>query len=118
MVGPEEGSWRVDEVTVSSSRSRHTDRFVCRDALGSSGQGMGFLAPVPQDAVVYGSGESTVILTRVGAATPLKNVKSECTCRTGSGWVDADSLSSALTILRRVRSHPDMGWVLRPLLEG
>ena len=67
MVAPEEGSWRVDEVTVSSSRSRHTDRFVCRDALGSSGQSMGFLAPVPQDAVVYGSGESAVILTRVRA---------------------------------------------------
>ena len=65
MVAPEEGSWRVDEVTVSSSRSRHTDRFVCRDPLGSSGQSMGFLAPVPQDAVVYGSGESVVILTRV-----------------------------------------------------
>jgi len=67
MVAPEEGSWRVDEVTVSSSRSRRTDRFVCRDALGSSGQSMGFLAPVPQDAVVYGSGESAVILTRVRA---------------------------------------------------
>ena len=66
MVAPEEGSWRVDEVTVSSSRSRHTDRFVCRDALGRSGQSMGFMAPVPQDAVVYGSGESAVVLTRVG----------------------------------------------------
>ena len=42
-------------------------RFVARDALGSSGQSMGFLAPVPQDAVVYGSGESAVILTRVSS---------------------------------------------------
>ena len=72
MVAPEEGSWRVDEVTVSSSRSRLTDRFLCRDPLGSSGQSMGFLAPVPQDAVVYGSGESAVVLTRVRAAVPLQ----------------------------------------------
>ncbi len=71
MVAPEEGSWRVDEVTVSSSRSRHTDRFVCRDPLGSSGQSMGFLAPVPQDAVVYGSGESAVILTRVSVVADV-----------------------------------------------
>src|SRR5579875_3242424 len=32
MVAPEEGAWRCDEVTVSSSRSRHTDRFVCKCA--------------------------------------------------------------------------------------
>jgi hypothetical protein len=32
MVAPEEGSWRCDEVAVSSSRSRHTDRFVCKCA--------------------------------------------------------------------------------------
>lgn len=70
MVAPQEGSWRVDEVTVSSSRSGHTDRFVCRDALGSSGQSMGFLAPVPQDAVVYGSGESAMVLTRVRLLNP------------------------------------------------
>ena len=52
-------------MTVSSSRSRHTDRFVCRDALGASGQSAGYLSPLPQDAVVYGSGESAVVLTRV-----------------------------------------------------
>ena len=49
-------------------------RFVARDALGSSGQSMGFLAPVPQDAVVYGSGESAVILTRV-SSLPLLPVQ-------------------------------------------
>ena len=32
MVAPEEGTWRCDEITVSSSRSRHTDRFVCKCA--------------------------------------------------------------------------------------
>jgi hypothetical protein len=65
MVAPEEGTWRVDEITVSSSRSRHTDRFVCRDCLGTKGASAGFLAPVPADSVVYGSGENAVILSRV-----------------------------------------------------
>ncbi|EIE22579.1 hypothetical protein COCSUDRAFT_66290 [Coccomyxa subellipsoidea C-169] len=68
MVAPEEGSWRVDEVTVCSSRTRHTDRFVCREALGYGGVPAGFLAPVPADSVVYGSGESAVILSREQAA--------------------------------------------------
>ncbi len=74
MVAPEEGSWRVDEVTVSSSRSRHTDRFVCRDALGAAGQSAGYLSPVSQDAVVYGSGESAVILTRVCPLSVLRGM--------------------------------------------
>ncbi|BDA45841.1 hypothetical protein COCOBI_07-6280 [Coccomyxa sp. Obi] len=68
MIAPEEGSWRVDEVTVWSSRTKHTDRFVCREALGYNGVSAGFLAPVPADAVVYGSGESAVILSREQAA--------------------------------------------------
>ncbi len=56
--------WR--QVTVWSSRTKHTDRFVCREALGYNGVSAGFLAPVPADAVVYGSGESAVILSKVG----------------------------------------------------
>ena len=55
------------QVTVCSSRTRHTDRFVCREALGYGGVPAGFLAPVPADSVVYGSGESAVILSRVRA---------------------------------------------------
>ena len=27
LIAPEKGSWRLEEVTVSSSRSRHTDRW-------------------------------------------------------------------------------------------
>ena len=61
MLAPEEGSWGVDEVTVSSSRTGHTDRFVCKEPLGA----LGFLSPVPPGAVVYGSGETAVVLTRV-----------------------------------------------------
>ena len=100
MVAPEEGSWRVDEVTVSSSRSRHTDRFVCRDALGAAGQSAGYLSPLPQDAVVYGSGESAVILTRV---RPLSLEGDGCfTLSTGvfsqSSGVLAPSLPRAVAV--------------------
>lgn len=62
----------MDEITVSSSRSRHTDRFVCRNCLGcKGGERAGFLTPVPADSVVYGSGENAVILSRVNiSASP------------------------------------------------
>ena len=62
LLAPEQGTWGVDEVTVASSRTGHTDRFVCRELLG--GRGAGFLAPVPPGAVVYGSGEAAVVLSR------------------------------------------------------
>lgn len=63
MVSPEAGNWRLEEATVSSSRSKNTSRFVCGEMLGVEG-GAGFLAAVPSEAVVYGSGESLVVLTR------------------------------------------------------
>ena len=28
MIGPEQGGWQVDEITVSSSRTNHVDRYV------------------------------------------------------------------------------------------
>ena len=65
LLAPEEGSWGVDEVTVSSSRTGHTDRFVCKEPLGAAGAG--FLSPVPPGAVVYGSGETAVVLTKARA---------------------------------------------------
>jgi hypothetical protein len=65
MMGTECGSWQVDEVMVVSSRTHHTDRFVCRECLGSKGTSAAFLTPVPPGAVVYGSGESATILTKV-----------------------------------------------------
>ena len=68
LLAPEEGSWGVDEVTVSSSRTGHTDRFVCKEPLGALGAG--FLSPVPPGAVVYGSGETAVVLTRVRGPWP------------------------------------------------
>ena len=98
MVAPEEGSWRVDEVTVSSSRSRHTDRFVCRDALGAAGQSAGYLSPLPQDAVVYGSGESAVILTRVRPLSLLTGMDADgCLIRSkGASWQSSGVLASSL----------------------
>lgn len=67
------GTWTVDEVIVSSSRTRHMDRFVCRRKLGSkSGNSAAYMTPVPPDAVVYGSGDSALVLTKEQAAV-LRN---------------------------------------------
>ncbi|PRW45591.1 lipase PLAT LH2 family [Chlorella sorokiniana] len=69
LVGPEGGCWVCEEVDVSSSRTGHTDRFVCREALGEGGrEAAGYLRPVPPGAVVYGSGDSSVIVTKEQAA--------------------------------------------------
>ena len=40
-------------------------RFVCREELGGNKQPAGYLTPVPENSVVYGSGSSSVILTKV-----------------------------------------------------
>jgi len=41
-------------------------RFVCRDRIGERQQcSAAFLPAIPQDAVVYGAGASSVILTKV-----------------------------------------------------
>ena len=59
---------------MSSSRTGHTDRFLCKDTLGA--RGAGFLAPVPPGAVVYGSGEAAVVLTRARlSAAPLLHAR-------------------------------------------
>lgn len=68
IVGPEQGRWVCEEVDVSSSRTGHTDRFVCREALGEGGEAAAYLRPVPPGAVVYGSGDSAVIVTKAQAA--------------------------------------------------
>jgi len=48
LVGIEQGTWMLDEMTVSSSRTQHVDRFVCRRLLGGQpGLGAAFLTPVP-----------------------------------------------------------------------
>lgn len=67
IVGPEEGTWRLHEINICSSRSGHNDRFVCRERMGDGVKDRSaiYLTPVPEDAVVYGSGESAVILSKV-----------------------------------------------------
>lgn len=64
LVAPESGSWRLDELTVASSATQHTDRFLCGRLLGAK-EGAGYLTPVPPNAVVYGSGEAASIISRV-----------------------------------------------------
>jgi hypothetical protein len=44
-------------------------RFVCREQLGGDKQPAGYLTPVPENSVVYGSGSSSVILTKVHVTT-------------------------------------------------
>lgn len=66
LVAPEGGSWVLDEINVNSSRSKAMDRFVARRRLGGrKGELAAFLTPVPPGAVVYGSGDAAVILTKV-----------------------------------------------------
>ncbi|KAG2429619.1 hypothetical protein HXX76_010851 [Chlamydomonas incerta] len=69
LVGVEAGTWYLDEMDVSSSRTGHMDRFVCRRPLGGKvGEGAALLTPVPVGAVVYGEGEQAVVLTKDQAA--------------------------------------------------
>ena len=69
IVAPEQGTWRCDELDVSSSRSSNTTRFVCRDNLGDDGaHAAAYLRPVPPGGVVYGSGDASVVLTKDQAA--------------------------------------------------
>lgn len=69
LVGPEQGGWQVDEITVASSRSGHVDRFLCRQRLGyRADKNAEYLSPVPSESVVYGSGETAVVLSKDQAA--------------------------------------------------
>lgn len=64
-MGPEQGSWRLEEVSVTNSRERLTQQFICRDCLGTADAGAAYMTPLPPGAVVYGSGEQAVLLTKV-----------------------------------------------------
>jgi hypothetical protein len=69
IVAPECGTWRCDELDVSSSRSGATSRFVCRDDVGDRGpHAAAYLRPVPPGSVVYGSGDSSIVLSKEQAA--------------------------------------------------
>ena len=47
-------------------------RFVCREALGEGGrEAAAYLRPVPPGAVVYGSGDSSVIVTKASLVVIL-----------------------------------------------
>lgn len=65
LLGPEAGEWYCDEANVASSRAHRAQRFVCRDVLGGRGpRPAAWLTPVPAEAVVYGSGDAAVILSK------------------------------------------------------
>lgn len=66
LLGPEAGTWYCDEVNIASSRAHRSQRFVCRDSLGDkTSRPAAWLTPVPAEAVVYGSGDAAIILTKV-----------------------------------------------------
>eukprot|EP00878_Enallax_costatus_P020136 GHUV01021268.1.p3 GENE.GHUV01021268.1~~GHUV01021268.1.p3 ORF type:complete len:134 (+),score=37.81 GHUV01021268.1:691-1092(+) len=66
LVAPEGGSWVCDEVDVFSSRTKHMDRFVCRKRLGGrKGDPAAYLTPVPPNAVVYGTGDTARVISKV-----------------------------------------------------
>lgn len=66
LIGPESGSWRVDEVTMLASNKEKAEKFVCRDQLGGKrGDGAALLLPISPDEVMYGSGQSAMTLTKV-----------------------------------------------------
>lgn len=66
LIGPESGSWRVDEVAMLASNTSKTEKFVCRDQLGGKrGDGAALLLPIAPDSVLYGSGQAAMTLTKV-----------------------------------------------------
>ncbi|KAJ9534589.1 hypothetical protein QJQ45_022192, partial [Haematococcus lacustris] len=70
LVGPESGSWALQELQVAASPSGLNARFVCQRLLGSeAGQGAAYLTPVPAGAVVYGSGGSARTLSQAQASS-------------------------------------------------
>lgn len=57
LVGVVGGTWEPREIGLVSSRSKHVDRFVCRQALGEGEDATAkYLVPVPAGSVMYGQG--------------------------------------------------------------
>ena len=89
MLAPELGSWLCDEADVSSSRSGHTDRFVCREAVGErADKAAAYLTPVPPGAVVYGSGDAAVVLSREQAAQLYSLNMEQVRWKEGRSWLE------------------------------
>lgn len=82
VVGPESGSWQMEEITVSNSREALTQRFICREDVGTEGTSAAFLTPLPPNAVVYGSGEQAVLMTPVRALLKAAAAAAGLHCRT------------------------------------
>lgn len=94
LVAPERGTWDLEELIISSSRSGHVDRFINRVLLGDArgAQPAVQLAPVAADAVLYGDQAlSPRQARRVRQATAedyvqLKSRRATVSTLYGHGW--------------------------------
>lgn len=65
LIGPESGTWNLEDVTISSSRTQNTLKFICRQKLGEKNNPAVVLRPIPEDTIIYGSGDTAVALSKV-----------------------------------------------------
>jgi hypothetical protein len=71
-------------------------RFVCRKRLGGrKGEPAAYLTPVPPNAVVYGSGETARVITKVCAVAEAA-LKQQVQQRESCSWVNAACIPAVL----------------------
>lgn len=63
LIGPESGTWNLDEVHVQSEATGETMKFICRRELGTKTDPAALLTPLPPGTVLYGSGSTALHLT-------------------------------------------------------
>lgn len=63
LIGPELGTWNLDEVLVQSEATGETMKFICRKNLGTKTDPAALLTPLPPGTVLYGSGSAALHLT-------------------------------------------------------
>lgn len=63
LIGPESGTWNLDEVLVQSEATGETMKFICRKELGTKTDPAALLTPLPHGTVLYGSGSTALHLT-------------------------------------------------------
>eukprot|EP01024_Parvocaulis_polyphysoides_P008365 TRINITY_DN12487_c0_g1_i2.p1 TRINITY_DN12487_c0_g1~~TRINITY_DN12487_c0_g1_i2.p1 ORF type:complete len:374 (-),score=33.13 TRINITY_DN12487_c0_g1_i2:72-1031(-) len=61
LVGPESGAWQLNELQVTSSRSKKIHHFRCRERLGEGGISATYLYPHSPNAMVYGEANSSAV---------------------------------------------------------
>ncbi len=82
----------VGHDNIASLLTSSACRFVCREALGEGGrEAAAYLRPVPPGAVVYGSGDSSVVVTKASR-------RGHSTCRTACRPLRAARVHHALSL--------------------